>query len=134
VQQPYDASAQEVWTILRDFGGVGAWMPGIDSCEVEGEGIGAVRDVAMGGIVVKERLEAYDEQQRSFGYCIFEGPIPFKKELSSVAVREAEGGGCVVEWSAEFELQDGVPDDVIETALKGAYGGALEALKAKLDG
>ncbi|MGH9206803.1 MAG: SRPBCC family protein, partial [Acidimicrobiales bacterium] len=30
-------SADDVWVVVGDFGGIGGWMPGIDSCRVEGD-------------------------------------------------------------------------------------------------
>jgi len=32
-----DRPADDVWKVVRDFGGLAAWMPGIDSCRVEGD-------------------------------------------------------------------------------------------------
>ncbi len=132
LREQYLVDADEVWKILADFGGLASWMPGVDSCEVEGEGVGAVRNVSLGGAVVKERLEALDEQARSLSYCIFEGPIPLLNHLSTIVVTEEGNGTCSVSWSAAFETPEGVPEEAIEAALGGAYGGALNALKEKL--
>jgi carbon monoxide dehydrogenase subunit G len=132
VQEEYLVDANAIWKVLADFGGLASWMPGVDSCEVQGEGIGAVRMVALGSALVKERLEAFDESARSLSYCIFEGPIPLLNHLTTIVVNEGEHGGCSVNWSATFETPDGVPEDAIEGALSAAYSGALNALKEKL--
>ena len=29
--------ADEVWAVIGDFGGIASWMPGIESCRLEGE-------------------------------------------------------------------------------------------------
>ena len=134
ITHDYKTSADEVWKILRDFGAIGSWMPGIESCEVTGEGVGAVRKIAMpGGGGVEERLEAFDDSARSLSYSIGEGPLPVTSYLATILVK-AEGSGCSVEWSAEFELKQGVPDEAIVQALEGVYGGALEKLESQLDG
>ena len=89
VEQEIGASADRVWKLMRDFGGLKAWSPGIESCEVEGEGIGAVRTIKMGTISLKERLEYLDDATRTFRYSIVEGPIPVSEYLATVSVSEA---------------------------------------------
>ena len=134
IASDYTSAADEVWKVLRDFGGIGSWMPGIESCEVTGEGVGAVRKIAMpGGLAVEERLEAFDDEARRLSYSIGAGPLPVQNYLATIAVT-ATDSGCSVEWSAEFELPEAVPDEPIIQALEGAYGGALAKLKSQLDG
>lgn len=132
VARDFEASADAVWKKLGEFGEMG-WMPGVNSCEVEGEGLGALRKIAMGPTTIVERLEAHDDAGRSLSYAITEGPIPVQNYLATITVSEA-GGGCHVDWTAKFDLPDGVPADAIRPALEGAYGGALDALKELLGG
>jgi len=133
VAEDFSASADAVWKKLADFGGLSGWMPGVESCETEGEGVGAVRKVAMGPVQVAERLEAFDEAARSFSYSIVAGPMPVQNYLATVTVREA-GGGCRVDWTARFDLPEGLTEEQIAPGLEGAYGGALKALKKLLEG
>src|SRR5262245_21114819 len=70
VEQEIGASADRVWKLMRDFGGLKAWNPGIESCEVEGEGVGAVRTIKMGAISITERLEHLDDAARTYQYSI----------------------------------------------------------------
>ena len=59
VSDEFKASADEVWKVIADFGGLIDWAPGIESCETVGEGVGAVRTLGMpDGLVMKERLES----------------------------------------------------------------------------
>ncbi len=132
IEQEYSSSQDDVWKVLREFGGLD-WMPGVESCEVEGEGIGAIRKITMGGNVVTERLEAFDDEARSLSYSIQQGPIPVRDYLATIAVSESQDG-CLVKWTARFELPDGVPADGLIKGLEGAYGGALRALKKRLEG
>ena len=37
----FTASAEKLWSLVSDFGGLAGIMPGIESCEMEGEGVGA---------------------------------------------------------------------------------------------
>ena len=45
-----DRSPDDVWKLVRDFGGLADWMPGIESCTVDGD----VRTIGMMGIEIKE--------------------------------------------------------------------------------
>ncbi len=126
------APASAAWEKLADFGGLD-WMPGVEKVEVEGEGIGAVRTVSMGPMNIKERLESFDDAGRSLSYSITEGPMPVENYLATIRVSES-GDGCRVDWSASFDLPEGVPAEAIENGLNGAYGGALAALKKLVEG
>ena len=132
VKKDYEASAETVWKQLRDFGGVASWMPGVSACDVKGDGVGAVRSIQMGSMTIVEKLESFDDGARSFAYSIIEGPMPVQNYLATVTV-SARDSGCHVDWTARFELPEGVPADAICKGLEGAYGGALAALKKQLD-
>ena len=32
-----DRPADDVWAVVGDFGGIAGWMPGIESCKVDGD-------------------------------------------------------------------------------------------------
>ena len=114
IERDIEASADAVWEKLGNFGELG-WMPGVASCEVEGEGIGALRKIAMGPATVVERLEAHDDDARSLSYAITEGPIPVQNYLATITVTET-GSGCHVDWTAKFDLPEGVPADAVRPA------------------
>ena len=132
VNQEFKASADAVWKVLADFGGLGDWAPGLEGCELEGEGVGAVRTLRMkGGVVMKERLESLDPAARVFSYSITDGPMPVQNYLATVRVTEA-GDTCRVDWGARFDPPEGVPGEAIGKGVSAAYSGMLKALKRKL--
>jgi carbon monoxide dehydrogenase subunit G len=132
VNQEFQASADTVWKELADFGGIGEWAPGLETCTVEGEGVGAVRALGMaGGIAMKERLESIDNGARRLSYSIVEGPMPVQNYLATIQVSQV-GDGCRVDWSATFDVPDGVPAEALGKGVSGAYSGMLTALKQKL--
>jgi carbon monoxide dehydrogenase subunit G len=132
VNEEYTASADAVWERIADFGALG-WMPGVERCELEGEGVGAVRAVAMGPMTIKERLERLDAADRTLSYSIVESPLPAENYLATIVVSE-QGEGCRVDWSASFDVPAGVEEGAIAPAIAGGYGGALRALKKQLEG
>ena len=132
VNADYQASADTVWKELADFGGIGEWAPGMESCKLEGSGVGAVRVLGMpGGVVIKERLESLDESARCLTYSITEGPMPVENYLATVKVSE-QGSGSRVDWGASFDAPEGIPADAIGAGVSGAYSGMLDALRTRL--
>jgi carbon monoxide dehydrogenase subunit G len=131
VNEEYAASADAVWERMAQFGSLD-WMPGVEKCSVEGDGVGAVRSISMGPMTIKERLESFDPDARTLSYSIVEGPLPTKNYLATIIVSE-QGDGCRVDWTATFDLPDGVDESAIAPAVAGGYGGALKTLKKELD-
>jgi hypothetical protein len=132
VNQEFQASADTVWKEVADFGGIGEWAPGVESCKLEGEGVGSVRVLGMaGGVVMKERLETLDAAARCLSYAIIEGPMPVENYLATIKVVPV-GDGSRVDWGASFDAPEGVPADAVAKGVGGAYSGMLAALKKKL--
>jgi len=125
------ASADRVWALLRDFGGIHRFARGIESCEVQGEGVGAVRTLGMqGGLRIQERLEAFDDAGRSLSYAIIgANPLPFDRYLSTVKVVE-EPGGCSVEWSGSYDAKG--PEADVSRMVEGIYRGGIKGIKRAL--
>jgi carbon monoxide dehydrogenase subunit G len=134
VNEDYAASAADLWQKLADFGGLAGWMPGVKSCEVKGEGIGAVRTLVMGPMKVVERLESLDTEGRSLSYSLLEGPMPLENFLATIQVAETSPSSCRVDWSATFDLPEGVSEGQVAPAREGGYRGGLKTLKQLVDG
>ena len=85
VVKDIQAPAAEVWAQLADFGGIKAGGP-IESVSVEGEGVGMVRTLVMGGASVVERLEEHDAERLTFTYAIIneDSPLPFDNYSATV--------------------------------------------------
>lgn len=118
-----DRTPNDVWNLVRDFGGIADFMPGIDSCTVDGD----VRTVGTMGIEVKEQLRELDDDTRRISYSIIESPMSnMVSHLATISV-DAEGSGTHLTWEVEVE-----PDE-----LCGVFGGVYEqsvaALKKQLE-
>ncbi|MHB8328421.1 MAG: SRPBCC family protein [Acidimicrobiales bacterium] len=116
------ASADTVWAVAGDFGGLGEWMPGIESCRVDGDD----RILGLMGMEVTERLERRDEAERVLVYRIV-GGVPVGNHCATITVNP-HGEGSRVTWDVEVE-----PDDMTGM-LQGMYQQALQALKAHVGG
>ncbi|MEE3327902.1 MAG: SRPBCC family protein, partial [Myxococcota bacterium] len=89
VTESFSVSADEIWNLLRDFGGILKWNPdSLESVTVEGEGLGSIRTITIpGGVSLQEKLEAFDDPGRSFSYS-FTGKLllPLENYLASMTV------------------------------------------------
>jgi len=117
-----DASADRVWAVAGDFGGIGSWMPGIESCRVEGED----RILEMMGMTITERLVARDGSGRSLTYSIASG-APVESHEAVITVSPS-GDSSHVTWDV-----DATPDEMADLMVT-LYQQALEALKAHVEG
>ncbi|HWE69694.1 MAG TPA: SRPBCC family protein [Acidimicrobiales bacterium] len=117
-----DAPADDVWAVIGDFGGIGDWMPGIESCRVEGED----RILATMGMEITERLVSKDDGGRVLIYSITNG-APVETHQGVITVNPT-GDTSQVTWEV-----DATPDEMAEV-MASIYQQSLEALKAKVEG
>jgi len=128
------ASADRVWDLVRDFGGIQRFASNIESVSVQGEGVGAVRTVTLpGGMSLQERLEACDDATRTFQYAIVGShPLPFDDYLATIRLCE-DGEGCQIEWSSQFAPRAGAESQasaIVESIYRGGIAGMKKALGA----
>ena len=116
-------SPDEVWKVVRDFNGVGDYMPGIDSCTVDGD----VRTVGTMGVTVKEQLFDLDDDTRRISYGIIESPMANMVSHKCVIGVDAQGDGTHLTWTVEVE-----PDELLPI-FSGIYDGSVVALKEKFE-
>lgn len=134
IEEEIAAPAERVWELLGAFGGLEKWAPGVTSCVVEGDGVGATRRVAAGGMTIVERLESRDPAARRFSYSIAEGPIPVEKYLATVSVSSAGPQRSRVLWTASFDAGK-LPADAakgLAQGIEGSYRGMLQGLRTAL--
>jgi carbon monoxide dehydrogenase subunit G len=114
--------AAEVWAVAGDFGGIGGWMPGIESCVLAGDD----RILKMMGMEITESLERRDEDAMEITYAIVNG-VPVINHKATITV-VPDGSASHVTWDVEVE-----PDDMTEM-MQGIYQQSLQALKDHLGG
>ena len=117
-----NGSADQVWAVVGDFGGIGGWMPGIDSCRVEGEN----RILETMGMTITEQLVKKDDAARTLAYSIVAG-APVESHQAVIAV-SPRGSTCHVHWTV-----DATPDEMADL-MAGVYQQSLDALKAHVEG
>ncbi len=126
------AAADAVWAELGNFRSVEPGG-GIDSVTYEGEGVGMVRTIVMGGRPVVERLEVHDSDAKTFTYAIINDdcPLPFSDYSATVQVIDDGDGTSTVNWVGTFKPRGMEEADAINMAT-GIYAGAIKRARIAL--
>ena len=132
VVKQINAPADAVWAQLSNFSSIKAGGP-IESVSYEGEGVGMVRTIGMGGGSVVERLEAHDDTSRSFTYSIIneDSPLPFSNYSATVSISDNGDGTCEVDWTGTFDPR-GVEEEQAVNVATGIYAGAIKGARIAL--
>jgi carbon monoxide dehydrogenase subunit G len=117
-----DGSPEVVWTLAGDFGGIAGWMPGMESCRLEGDN----RILDTMGMTITEKLIAKDDAARAITYAIVDG-VPVDSHEATITVTPA-GDGSHVTW-----VVDAAPEEMADLMVA-VYQQSLEALKAHVEG
>jgi carbon monoxide dehydrogenase subunit G len=120
VSTDVNAGPDEVWALVGDFGGVGDYLPGIDSVRLEGDD----RVIGMFGMEIRERLVELDEAGRSITYSIVDG-VPVESHRATVTVKGDGAGRSTVTWTVAA-----TPDEMLPL-FSDTYAKALEAIAAR---
>ncbi|MFQ6018444.1 MAG: SRPBCC family protein [Kiloniellaceae bacterium] len=125
--------AETVWNVIGGFNALADWHPAVESSVLEKDGGSTTRRLSLvGGGAIVERLDHVDESERRYSYSILSGPLPVADYRATIRVREnADGAGCTVEWSSEFE-PSGAPESDAVAAIRGIYEAGFENLKKLL--
>jgi mxaD protein len=114
-------SPDDVWKLVGDFGGIAGWMPGMESCRVEGED----RILETMGMTITERLVSKDDAGLALTYKIIDG-VPIESHEATITVTSTEGGSHVT-WDVEA-----TPDEMADLMVT-IYQQALDELKSNIE-
>jgi carbon monoxide dehydrogenase subunit G len=117
-----NGSPDAVWAVAGDFGGIAGWMPGMESCRVEGDN----RILDTMGMTITEKLLAKDDATRAITYAIVDG-VPVDSHEATITVTPA-GDGSHVTW-----VVDSTPEEMADLMVA-VYQQSLESLKAHVEG
>ncbi|MFT8720037.1 SRPBCC family protein [Acetobacter sp.] len=104
-----NAPVSSVWKLLRDFGTLGRWLPGVKSCVIEGDDpgdrVGAIRCVEMGDVgVIREQLLALSDVDHAVTFSIIESALPIRNYRSTINLLPiTASNGTFIQWRGQFE-------------------------------
>ncbi len=128
------APADKVWALIGPFKSIADWMPGFESTEVEGAGVGAVRVITTAdGGKVTERLLAENPSPLGYTYEILSSPFPIQNYVSTIMVVDEGDGSCTLSWVCNFEPVD-APEDELTQAFSDMYKGAIANIQSLTEG
>lgn len=130
------AGPDEVWALLRDFNGLGAWHPAMPPSAIEEgcgpEEVGAVRRFVMpDGSVVRERLTAFSDADRSYSYTVEETPLSVSDCHATLSVSPVTSGGATINWSASFTCRPEDERDIGDFLRNVIFGSGMVVLRAR---
>ena len=135
------ATADEVWSLVRNFNDLPKWHPAIASSEIEDglspDSVGCVRRFQLidDGGMIREQLLALADDTRSFTYSILESPMPVDNYVAVMRFSPITmGDKTFAEWTAEFDVTSGPPEDTEQHIGDSVFAGGFAALNDKLKG
>jgi len=135
-----DASADQVWTLVKGFDALDQWHPAVTKTEIVTGEVplrGTVRVLTVGDNVgtVQETLTAYSDQNRSFSYVINStDALPVKDYASTVSVVAIGDNLSMVIWNGDFMSNppEGQPDTMAQETMSTVYRAGLDQLQGLL--
>ena len=93
-----------VWAVVSAFGAIKTWIPTIERCKVEGQGIGAVRTVEFGGTSMQEKLEQLDPQTHTISYRFVDPTgMPLEGGYGTISLKAVNDDTTSITWVADAE-------------------------------
>lgn len=135
-----DASADNVWSRIRDFNALPHWHPGIADSRIEngeaGDKVGCVRHFhTRDGGTIRERLLALSDYDYSCTYSILESPMGVENYIATLKLTPVtDGARTFAEWSAEFDCAPERERELSEQIGSGVFQGGFDALKRHFGG
>ena len=130
VEKSVPVPRAKMHALLADFGGIGKVMgDAVESCVLEGEGIGSIRRVKARGSndVLAERLDAALDGRLISYSLVSPSSLPLEYYNAVVTLHDAPGGGTLVEWGSNW-VAKGAPEDTVRRMLNGLYTNIIDAL------
>ena len=104
-----NAPVSPVWELIRDFGALGSWLPGVKSCVIEGDDpgdrVGAIRRLEMGDVgVIREQLLALSDVDHAVTFSIVESALPLRNYRSTISLLPiTKSDHTFIQWRGQFE-------------------------------
>src|SRR5882762_7287424 len=130
-----DATADTVWSRIRDFNAMPQWHPDIADSRIEnsepGDRVGCIRHFhTRDGGMIRERLLALSDYDYNCSYEILESPMGVENYVATLKLTPVtDGNRCFAEWSAEFDCAPEREGELAQQIGQGVFQTAFAALK-----
>ena len=129
------APPEKIWALLADHEGMKKWAPVREVIRrrpgsPDPNGVGCVRTVRAFGIVVDERITAFEPCVR-LGYTLVEG-APIRDYVAEIMLAP-DSGATRVRWSVRFRALVPGTGWLLEKVVRRGLEGILDALRTRAE-
>ena len=129
-----DAPVEAVWPMVRDFGALSDWLPGVEGCIIEEgrdpDSVGCIRAFTLGnGARVRERLLTLDDCRYTFAYDFQTPAFPvenYRAKFELIPVTSGER--TFAQWRATFDEPPGERGKYVEIVSRDVFAAGLAHL------
>ncbi|MDY7562444.1 SRPBCC family protein [Pseudomonas sp. 10B1] len=108
------SDARSVWEVVGNFAGFPAFIPALDSCEMNGTGVRSVRKkLFKDGNVVIEQLNSRDDVALFMTWSLIYTTLPVGNLWASMSVIPQGDEHCIATWSIVGEPSADWPDSPV---------------------
>ncbi|MCW8084148.1 SRPBCC family protein [Sabulicella glaciei] len=134
-----DAPAAKVWSVIRDFAGMGGWHEDITKMHMLGgvrsDKISGTRDFLFGEGHLNEVLLHLDDEEMSYSYYITKSPLPWMHYVSGPRLwRVTDGERCFGSWFGDWVASPQDDLTLMPNTEQNVYLKAFETVAAQLAG
>lgn len=129
------APPEKVWALLADHEGMKRWAPVREVIRrrpgsPDPNGVGCIRTVRAFGIVVDERITAFEPFAR-LDYTLVEG-APIRDHVARITLAAEEGATCL-RWNVQFRAVVPGTGWLIEKVMRRGLEALLDALRRRAE-
>lgn len=135
VSSVIDASADRVWSIVRDFNGLPRWMPIVADSRIEGgqpsDKVGCIRNFSLrNGGNIREQLLSLSDYEYTCSYAILESPMGVENYTATLKLMPiTDGDRTFAEWTAEFDCEPAREHELVTQIGQGVFQAGFDQLK-----
>jgi hypothetical protein len=135
VSSVIDASADRVWSIVRDFNGLPRWMPVVADSRIEGgqpsDKVGCIRNFNMrNGGNIREQLLSLSDYEYTCSYSILESPMGVENTTATLKLMPiTDGDRTYAEWTAEFDCDPAREHELVTQIGQCVFQAGFDQLK-----
>lgn len=123
----FSASADEVWDVVKHFGGLEKWHPWFATTNTYAiDGVYYRRIVTHDGGWALESLDDFSWFDKYYTYTVVDGVFPLANYTSTLKVT-SDGSGSKINWSSSFDAV-GMSDEEVRALIVDAYQAGFESI------
>jgi hypothetical protein len=126
--------ADVAWRAVLGIGRIDVWFPGIATCQVDGEGVGASRYMTTeDGGEITDQIKEIDLAGQRLTYQRVKSPFPVSSYLGTVEVFRSNDSMAVIVWTVVYESRPEV-GEAFGKALQAGIGAGVDGMERDLNG